>query len=98
MLELAATDSLRLLAGLDGLELGRIGVLEFLSDHGSASISGSDEKRITVKTEVSKFACPLSESDCELLKCCCLDVFLNAYPAPHLDLEIRDLDFTIAFR
>lgn len=98
ILESAAEDSLQILAGLTGLELGRVGAVDFLSGNNSASITGTREKRITVRTESNRFSFTLSDEDCELIKCCCLDAFLNAYPAPHIDLELEDLDFTVAFR
>ena len=98
ILESAAEDSLQILAGLTGLELGRVGAVDFLSGNNSAAITGTGEKRITVSTESDRFSFTLSKKDCELIKCCCLDAFLKAYPAPHIDLELEDLDFTVAFR
>lgn len=98
ILESAAEDSLQILAGLTGLELGRVGVMDFLSDNSSTAITGTGEKRITVSTESDRFSFTLSKEDCELIKCCCFDEFLNAYPAPHIDLELGGVDFTVAFR
>lgn len=96
--EIDTSLSLQILAGLTGLELGRVGVVEFLSDNSSAAITGTGEKRITVSTESDRFSFTLSKEDCELIKCCCLDAFLNAYPDPHIDLELGGVDFTVAFR
>ncbi len=98
ILESAAEDSLQILAGLTGLELGRVGVVDFLSDNSSAAITGTGEKRITVSTESDRFSFTVSKKDCELIECCCLDAFLKTYPAPHIDLELEGLDFTVAFR
>lgn len=98
ILESAAEDSLQILAGLTGLELGRVGAVDFLSGNNSAAITGTGEKRITVSTESDRFSFTLSKKDCELIKCCCLDAFLKAYPAPHIDMELGGVDFTVAFR
>ena len=89
--------SLQVLAGLTGLELGRVGVVDLLSDNSNAAITGKGDKRITISTESDSFSFTLSQDDCELIKCCCLDAFLKAYSAPHVDLELGGLDFTVAF-
>ena len=98
ILESAAEDSLQVLAGLTALELGQVGVVTFLSESSSAAITGTGEKRITVSTGSDRFSFTLSKEDCELIKCCCLDAFLKAYPDPHIDLELGGVDFTVAFR
>ena len=92
--EFPREDAMRMLGIMYGISAGRI---EKLTVHGKDSKIIITRDHMTICLPEQRFEEVLTKNTLELFAACCFDVAFDQFPGAHIDLELGDIDFTLAW-